>query len=324
MAEETVLNQETTTAAPESYSAYLKAHSAGTMPETPVPDAPIEEEPAPNDPAQEANSGEDGEPVEEPGTSEPQKKPNKVPAKDRIAELTAKRGEAERERDRLAAELETLKKAPAPAAPPPQATKDWYAADADPKDPMPTQDMFKSGDAAKDWQDYQDARADWRGRRTWAKSEFERGQRDQQAAFEADHKALNDGYREALDASPVKQQVEELYGKGGPLEKAFVPQFVADFIKAFKSPKLAVKLGENNGAELKRIAAIRHPMMQNAELVKLYQSISESAAPARSLVTKAPKPITVLGGKGSAPGKANSGEAENFQDFLRLRQKEVG
>ena len=199
------------------------------------------------------NEGEGLEP--EPEAGEPAPKPKKT-AGERIAELTAKQRQAERDADYWREQALAARPAPAPA---PQAN-----------DGKPTSDQFDTYD------DYVEALTDWKAENT---VNARLAAQQQQSTIQT-------------RVQNFEQRVAAQFPDGEPeglsaLRRApSLPEGVQEVILSSENgPKLADHLG-NNPAELRRLSSLT-PTMQAFELAKLEQRL---AAPPRSTSAPAPSP----------------------------------
>lgn len=204
------------------------------------------------------NEGEGLEP--EPEAGEPAPKPKKT-ANERIAELTAKHRQSERDAEAKAEEAafwreQALRQTPAPA---PQA-----------QEGKPTSDQFDSYD------DYVEALTDWKAENT---VNARLAAQQQQSTIQT-------------RVQTFEQRVATQFPDGEPeglsaLRRApSLPEGVQEVILSSENgPKLADHLG-NNPAELRRLSSLT-PTMQAFELAKLEQRL---AAPPRSTSAPAPSP----------------------------------
>lgn len=283
----------------------------------------VEEKPTAEAAAEEIPSAEavtdspetDEEIAEETEASEPQ---DPHVAK-RIKKILAQRLETRKENQKLLRQIAELTAKPEKAEPPaaaPAANKDWYA-DDNPAKPQPKQVDFTTFEA------YMDARADWRADRTLEKLKFESAQTEQREAIGREAEEINTAYRERLKASPEATEIQDLVGEGKPKQKLWFPEAVADFIKSSdQGPAILLKLLKDEGL-YKEVMASRHPMKQFRAMQKIEASFSKTANPVK-LVTSAPKPPTILGGRSTPAGASKPEEARSKEEFNRLMDRKAG
>jgi hypothetical protein len=263
----------------------------------PIPDAPAASPKtsaaAPNEPVETA-------PVTEPGsTQETHKGGRKPDAEARIRELTAKIKTLEEQAGKTGVTK--------PADPPPAETKPADAKKPEAPQPPPELSDFDGtyDEHRKLERKYYEDLAAYQAKLAVAADREER----QKAA--ADAKAL-----EEQNASQAKLNERfEAAKKAHPdfAEVAFSPEVpITDVMDAFirdseLSGEVLYKLGENGGAEGKRIAALS-PTAQARAMVQLELAITPGAdktektePPVKPKTTSAPKPPTQLDGRNAAP-----------------------
>jgi hypothetical protein len=233
------MTEETTTLVPEGTQEPEKAPIVTEAKEDPALDAKTEADP--------------GEPAAEPeqGEKEETKKPHRVPAKVRIAELTAQKYQAEAKATAAIAELERIRKQHKPLPP------DASAEEVDEHRVRKVMREERYGQVSAEAQFATEAAA-----------------RTRQQMFEAKAEAVADRMPGVLDkfyALPV------------------VTEFMADFIvESDKTPELAFYLGSNPG-EATRIASL--PIAkQGVELARLEARLSPATVKKTS-TAPSPPPI---------------------------------
>lgn len=275
-------------------------------------------------PEAEAGAAVEPEPKGKSGASPAESKPGKPKVREHISHL-------EEENARLRRELEARPKTedpkPMPTVPVNQQVKDWYE-DNDPKHPMP-----KAPDATKfdDYNKLQEAEkqyaidyGDWRAERTWAKKDFERSQDESRKAFEREAQQVGAEWQERYQASPHFDEIQALVGPDGPKKDLWLSQPMMDFIHTSEvGPDLLLHLCTDE-TEYSRVVAIRHTGKQIRAMQQLEAKFqTPEKTPAPKLVTRVPKPPTVLSGTGREPGAATSTAATSREEFERLRDQET-
>jgi hypothetical protein len=315
----------------------------GTLPDKP----PTTEAPAASNKKDESSADEgdvnesdaDAETATVPETAK-QEQRRKPPAEDRVKELLAERRKDQYRIQELEAKLSKPPESPASAA---EKTEAKPAAAAQvPKTPKPKATDLDANGKAKyaTWEEYEDARDEWTRETLREEVRAEHEKSVQKAEQDKQQQQLADTWKGRVDEAIKKHD--------DFAEVAFDPKLQIPVGSATDAFILDSELGAEvlyhfgkHPAELARITAIKSPLAQIRELMKLEIKLSgdtssetskssatsngekevkaEAKAPIPKITT-APKPPSEVGGRGTAPEDeiAAAVEAENFRTFKRL------
>lgn len=305
-------------------SAFREARRAERI-GTPLASKPAEIDTAP--PAEQAAS------TEVPVAASEAAKPRKT-AEDRIPELLADRAKERDRAERAERELaEVRRQQTQPSDARPKADSSPAAADA----PFPTYDAYSATHPDASYEEYLDARADYRADQRVAARDAEREQRTQREQATRSIQERDAKARERFEAATAADP--EFWDKLSPAVRSLRP---LDTLRAGEQPTashaLATEIMESpvgpllmqhftaHPEDLARMATL-HPRELLKEVGKLEARLAEQKpadTPAPKTVTDAPPPPTQLGRKPGSPANpvdaaVVSGDVRAFRD---ARQRE--
>lgn len=186
---------------------------------------------------------------------------------------------------------------------------------ADEEKKEPTPDQFKT------YEEFVDARADWRAQKAVATAMAERDEREARAAVEAEANKARSSYERALPDVLKRYPDYHAVVDDMPTTRAMAQQIVA----MEKGHDVAYYLGKNPEEAL-RIAKL--PLVkQGYELAKIEAKVAGTAPAARARTeTNAPEPIKPVkpGATGNpAAGNKDPAKAGSMAEYARLRNAQL-
>jgi hypothetical protein len=268
--------------------------------ETPAPAAPVVEQPAPA--ATPPAAAPDAPPAEAP-------KPERTFSQAELDEIVEKRLSKERrKREELRQERDVLRKLALEREPKP-------AQPEQPRQPQttgePTRDQFGT------YEEFIEARAEWRADQRVEKKFKEREDADRQRTEREQHEKASADFRKRMkETAKDLSDFDEVVG--GITAEAPVAKVSADALDAAENPGRMLYHLATHPDEAERIASL--PMGHQArEIVKLEGKLA--ASPIKP--SKAPEPINPVGGK-SAPGDDMPDPNKNGgKDWLAWRERKL-
>jgi hypothetical protein len=231
------------------------------------------------------------------------KKRNSLQA--RIDEEVRRRGEAERRAAQLEAELAAARGKPAAQQPAEPV--------ADPSDPEPTVDQFET------YEKYVKAQARWEARQEVKAATAAIAAREQgRAIVSAQDRAYASLKAAHADADDVLGAFTAAGGQYSPLVSEFIIGHPDGHEVAYalaKDPELNARLG-----------AIEHPALVALELGRVLARIEASAVTPEPVkpapvVTKAPAPVTTVGGGAGAVASADPASMNSVSEWRKIRDR---
>jgi hypothetical protein len=230
----------------------------------------------------------------------------------RIDEEVRRRGEAERRAAQLEAQLASV-----------SASREAFAADererrqaesiADPSDPEPTVDQFET------YEKYVKAQARWEARQEVKAATAAIAAREQgRAIVSAQDRAYASLKAAHADADDVLGAFTEAGGQYSPL----VSEFIIGHPDGHEVAYALAKDPELNA----RIGALQHPAMVAVELGRVLARIEAAAVvpePVKPapVVTKAPAPVTTVGGGAGAVASADPSTMSSIAEWRKVRDR---